>query len=155
MDINPQGSSVHGIIQASILEWTVIPFSRGSFQPKDQTQVSCIADRFFTIWATREIHDKEDYKDSPSSSRGIYRHLQRLLVEHIQHFVILTLLIFHNMLFLKLFFFLKLFKGMTEDEMAGWRHWLDGHGFGWTPGVDGGQGGLVCCNSWGRRVGHD
>ena len=100
-------------------------------------------------------HDKEDYKDSPGSSRGIYRHLQRLLVEHIQHFVILTLLIFHNMLFLKLFFFLKLFKGMTEDEMAGWHHRLDGHGFGWTPGVDGGQGGLACCNSWGRRVGHD
>ena len=46
-------------------------------------------------------------------------------------------------------------KGMTEDEMAGWHHWLDGHGFGWTPGVGDGQGGLACCSSWGRRVGHD
>ena len=35
-------------------------------------------------------------------------------------------------------------KGMTEDEMAGWHHWLDGHGFGWTPGVGDGQGGLAC-----------
>ena len=42
-------------------------------------------------------------------------------------------------------------KGMTEDEMAGWHHWLDGHGFGWTLGVGDGQGGLVCCGSWGRK----
>ena len=42
-------------------------------------------------------------------------------------------------------------KGITEDEMAGWHHQLDGHGFGWTPGVGDGQGGLVCCNSWGRK----
>ena len=46
-------------------------------------------------------------------------------------------------------------KGMTEDEMVGWHHWLNGHGFGWTPGVGDGQGGLVCCGSWGCRVGHD
>ena len=42
-------------------------------------------------------------------------------------------------------------KGTTEDEMAGWHHWLDGQEFGWTPGVGGGQGGLACCNSWGRK----
>ena len=46
-------------------------------------------------------------------------------------------------------------KGMTEDEMAGWHHRLDGHEFGLTPGVGDGQGGLACCDSWGRRVGHD
>ena len=39
-------------------------------------------------------------------------------------------------------------KGTTEDEMVGWHHRLDGHGFGWTPGVGDGQGGLVCCSSW-------
>ena len=39
-------------------------------------------------------------------------------------------------------------KGMTEDEMAGWHHGLDGHEFGWTPGVGDGQGGLACCDSW-------
>ena len=42
-------------------------------------------------------------------------------------------------------------KGMTEDEMAGWHHWLDGHEFEWTPGVDDGQGGLACCDSWGLK----
>ena len=42
-------------------------------------------------------------------------------------------------------------KGMTEDEMAGWHHQLHGHEFGWTPGVGDGQGGLACCNSWGRK----
>ena len=46
-------------------------------------------------------------------------------------------------------------KGTTEDEMAGWHHRLDGHEFGWTPGVGDGQGGLECCNSWGRKVRHD
>ena len=46
-------------------------------------------------------------------------------------------------------------KGMTEDEMAGWHHWLDGHEFEWTPGDGDGQGGLACCNSWGHRVGQD
>ena len=39
-------------------------------------------------------------------------------------------------------------KGTTEDEMAGWHHWLDGHEFGWTPEVGDGQGGLAWCNSW-------
>ena len=42
-------------------------------------------------------------------------------------------------------------KGSTEDEMVGWHHRLDGHGFGWSPGVGDGQGGLVCCCSWGRK----
>ena len=42
-------------------------------------------------------------------------------------------------------------KGTTEDEMAGWHHWLDGHEFGWTPGIGDGQGGLACCDSWGRK----
>ena len=40
---------------------------------------------------------------------------------------------------------------MTEDEMAGWHHWLDGRESGWTPGVGDGQGGLACCDSWGRK----
>ena len=42
-------------------------------------------------------------------------------------------------------------KGTTEDEMAGWHHWLNGHESESTPGVDDGQGVLVCCNSWGRE----
>ena len=42
-------------------------------------------------------------------------------------------------------------KGTTEDEMAGWHHWLDGHESEWTPGVGDGQGGLACCDSWGCK----
>ena len=41
-------------------------------------------------------------------------------------------------------------KGTTEDETVGWHHRLDGRGFGWTPGVGDGQGGLVCCSPWGH-----
>ena len=52
MDCSLPGSSVHGILQARILEWVAIPFSRGSSWPRDWTQVSCIAGRFFTIRAT-------------------------------------------------------------------------------------------------------
>jgi len=50
------GSSAHGILQARILEWVVIPFSRESSWPRDRTQVSCIAGGFFTIWATGQPH---------------------------------------------------------------------------------------------------
>ena len=46
--------AVHGILQARILEWVAVPFSRGSSQPRDQTQVSHIAGGFFTRWATGE-----------------------------------------------------------------------------------------------------
>ena len=42
-------------------------------------------------------------------------------------------------------------KGTTEDEMVGWHHQFNEHGFGWIPGVADGQGGLACCDSWGRK----
>ena len=54
MDCTLPTSSLHGILQARILEWVAIPFSRGSSQPRDQTQVSHTAGGLFTIWATRE-----------------------------------------------------------------------------------------------------
>ena len=54
MNCSPPGSSVHGILQARIMEWVATAFSRGSSRPRDQIQVSHIAGRFFTIWATRE-----------------------------------------------------------------------------------------------------
>ena len=50
----PMDHTVHGILQARILEWVAFHFSRGSFQPRDRIQVSHIAGRFFTSWATRE-----------------------------------------------------------------------------------------------------
>ena len=55
MDCSTASSSVHGILQARILVWVAIPFSRGSSWPRDQTQVSGIAGIFFTFWACREV----------------------------------------------------------------------------------------------------
>ena len=51
-DCSSPGSSVHGVLQARILEWVAIPFSRGSSGPRDRTLVSCTAGRFSTIWVT-------------------------------------------------------------------------------------------------------
>ena len=51
---DPMNCTVHGILQARILEWVAFPFSRGSSQPRDWTQVSCIAGGFFTSWDTRK-----------------------------------------------------------------------------------------------------
>ena len=75
MDCSPLGSSVHGILSARILEWVAIPFSRESFWTRDQTWVSFIAGRFFTIWAIKEspfpflkcklITPREDSPDRP------------------------------------------------------------------------------------------
>ena len=56
MDCSPPGSSIHGILQARILEWVALSFSRGSSQPRGRTQVFCIASRCFNLWATREAH---------------------------------------------------------------------------------------------------
>ena len=56
MDCSLLASSVHGILQARILERIAIPFSRGSSQSRDRTQVSLIAGTFFTIWAAQEAH---------------------------------------------------------------------------------------------------
>ena len=52
---DPMDNTVHGILQARILEWVAFPFCRGSSQPRDRTQVSHIAGRFFTNWATRSV----------------------------------------------------------------------------------------------------
>ena len=67
MDCSPPGSSVHGILQARILEWIAMPSSRVSSWPRDQTHVSCIASRFLTIWVTREAQ--------PSHTRYYLRYI--------------------------------------------------------------------------------
>ena len=64
VDCSPTGSSVHGILQARILEWVATPFSRGSSQPRNRTWTSCSAGGFFTIWATREA----SYNNTKASS---------------------------------------------------------------------------------------
>ena len=62
MDFSLPGSSLHGILQARILEWVAIPFSRGSLWLRDRTQVSCIASGFFAVWAIREACNFWTYK---------------------------------------------------------------------------------------------
>ena len=57
MDCSLPGSSAHGVLQARILDWVAIPFSRGSSLPREQTQVSRIAGGFFADWATREAQE--------------------------------------------------------------------------------------------------
>ena len=69
---DPMDYTVHGILQARILEWVAIPFSRGFSQPRDQTHVSCIAGRFFTSWTTRKsprILESVAYSFSSRSSQ--------------------------------------------------------------------------------------
>ena len=56
VDCSLPSSFVHGILQARILEWVAISFSRGSSRPRDRTQVSCIVGRFFTTWSCRRFH---------------------------------------------------------------------------------------------------
>ena len=70
LDCNLPGSSIHGIFQARILEWVPVPFSRGSSQFKDQTQVSHVAGGFFTSWATREA--QEYWSGYPVPSQQIF-----------------------------------------------------------------------------------
>ena len=72
MDCNLTGFSVHGILQARILEWVAIPFSRGSSQHRNQTQVSFIAGRFFTVWTTREAQfELYSPRNSPGQNTGV------------------------------------------------------------------------------------
>ena len=126
MDRSPPGSSVHGILQAGIVEWVVISFSRGSSQPRNWTWVSSITGRQIPYhWATQE-----------ALPRGSPYH--KCLIQQT---------VFNNGCLWAV--------GSTEDEMAGWHHQLDGREFEWILGVGDGQGGLACCDSWGCRVGRD
>ena len=68
VDCSPPGSPVHGILQARTLGWIAMPSSRGSSQPRDWTQVSCIARGFFTIWVTREAHNCWNWTEPVSSN---------------------------------------------------------------------------------------
>ena len=71
---DPINSTVHGILQVRILEWVALPFPRGSSQSRDQTQVSCIAGRFFTSWATEK--PKKTGVGSLSLLQGIFLTLE-------------------------------------------------------------------------------
>ena len=80
MDCSPPGCSVHGILQARILEWGAISFSRGSSWPGDGTQVSCITGRFFTHWATQEAQEAREAHVSPNMGKH-----QTISDPHLRH----------------------------------------------------------------------
>ena len=71
VDCSPPGSSVHGILQARILEWVAISFSRGSSQLRDRTQVSHIASRCFNLWATREASRTPGPRDDSNNRKQL------------------------------------------------------------------------------------
>ena len=70
MDCSPPGSSVHGILQTRILEWVATPFSRGCSWLRSQTLFSCIAGRFFTIWALGKPWIRIRYTNYPNTVLG-------------------------------------------------------------------------------------
>ena len=71
-DCSPSGSSVHGILQARILEWIAIPFSRGSSWPMEWTQVSCTVGRLFNIWATSKAHGGVRVKENHREMKTVF-----------------------------------------------------------------------------------
>ena len=73
MDCGLPSSSVHGILQARMLEWVAISFSRGFSQPRDRTWVSCTAGRCFTIWATREALWSHNYSNIKTRVKTIIK----------------------------------------------------------------------------------
>ena len=79
MDCSPPGFSIHGVFQARVLEWVAISFSRESAPPRDQIQVSCIAGRCFTLWATREAANTR----ARWMQIGIWKVLKRILISKI------------------------------------------------------------------------
>ena len=81
MDYSLPGSTVHGISQARILEWVAISFSMGSSWPRDWTWVTCIASRFFIVWATREFYPIRNFKQVKTQENEIaktYRDFYKL-----------------------------------------------------------------------------
>ena len=72
MDCSLQGSSIHGIFQARILEWVAISFSKASSQPWVSTWVSHISGRRFTIWATKEAHESRSIVSDSLRPHGLY-----------------------------------------------------------------------------------
>ena len=85
MVCSPPGSSIHGILQARILECVAISFSRGSSQPTDWTWVSCVAGRLFTVWATRpttaEFWKKWEYETTWPASWEICMQIKKQQLE--------------------------------------------------------------------------
>ena len=175
LDCSPPDSSVHGILQARIQEWVAIPFSRGSSLPRDQTQVSCITGRFFTIWATREAHKEswapknwcfetmmlEKTLESPLDCKEI----KAVNPKGNQPWIFTEMTDVEAPIIWPPDAKSRLIgkdpdarkdwgqeeKGLTEDEIVWWHHWLSGHEFEQTLGDSEGQRSLACYSPWGHK----
>ena len=160
MDCSPPGFSVHGILKARILEWVVSPSSRGTFPTRGSNLclLYLLHCRWILYcWATRELRCWRRLSRVPWTAK---RSNQPVLKEINPKYSLEGLV-------LKLQYFAKTQlirkdsdtgkdwrqeeKGMTEDKMVGWHHWLNGHKFEQAPGDGEGQGSLACCSPWGRR----
>ena len=177
MDYSLPGFSVHGISQKRILEWVVISFSRGSSQPRDWTLVSRIANRLFTIWATREAPKKAEHQRINAFELWCWRRLltvpwtTRRLNQSILREINPEYSLEGLMLKLKLQHFghvlwtadsleKSVMLGKIEDRRrrghqrmrdVGWHHWCNGHELGQTSGDGEEQRGLACCSPWGCK----
>jgi len=171
------GSSVHGILQARILEWVAISFYRGSSWPRNRTQVSCTAGRVFTNWATREVPERWESKNWYFWTVVLEKTLENPLDSK-------EIKLVHpkgNQFWLFIgrtdAEALKLWppdaknwlsgkdpgagkdwrqeKGTAEDEMVGWHHRFNGHEFEQAPGHSEGQGSLELQSMGSQRVRQD
>ena len=88
---NPMGYTVHGILPARILEWVAVAFSKGSFRPRNQTEVSCIAGGFFASWATRKeptpvfLPRESPWTEEPDGLQSIPRGCWEILTTTLMH----------------------------------------------------------------------
>ena len=171
--------AVHGILQARILGWIPMPSSKRSSKPRDQTRISspALVGRFFTTWEWRwELDHKEgrapknwcfwivvlkETLESPLNCKGI----KLGNTKGIQPWIFTgrsdaeapilwppDAKIQHTGKDPGAENDWRWEKRVTEDEMVGWHHWLDGHEFEQTEGGSEGQGSLACCRLWGPRV---
>ena len=128
--------TVHGVLKARILKWFAIPFSSGPH-------------------SVRPLHHDPPVLDCPTGmaleiSPGISLEGMMLKLK-LQYFGCHTRWVDSLEKTDAGRDWGQEEKGTTEDEMAGWHHWLNGHESEWTPGVGDGQGGLACCDSWGHK----
>ena len=145
MDCSPPGSSVQGILQARILEWAAIPFSRGSSPASDWTWVSCMQ-------ADSLPSEPPGKREALLWSWGVSNSL--LVTDAEAEAPVLWLPDAKSWLTGKDPDVRKDWgqeNGATDDELAGWHHQLSGHEFEQTPGDSERQGSLECCSSWGCK----
>ena len=167
------GSSVHGILQARILEWVATLFSRGYSWPRDQIRVSHIAGRFFTIWATKEgwalknqwfwivtlektlksLLDNKEIKPVNPKWNQLWIFIGRTDADVEAPILWLpeakSRLIGQDLDAGKDWGQEE--KRTAEDEIIGWHDWLNGDEFEQNPGDSEGQGSLACCTPWGLK----